>query len=181
MEEGTDLSIDNRVTEFTYSEPPSIEPGVYPALFNYVEAVDHARYGLRWRWYFVVRGAAENGEDLSLSKWTSPYLSRKSKANEIVRALRGKPLERGETLAGQGLEGRPCQLVVSRDDEEGWNRIDAVLPPAGPKLAKAKPAPPAGLQDEFFSIIPAQAMSETDADEAPPPTEPPTDDELVEA
>ena len=34
---------------------------------EYVEAVDHPKYGLRWRWYFLIHGVTENGDDLSLS------------------------------------------------------------------------------------------------------------------
>jgi hypothetical protein len=142
-----------RVEEFEYSEPPSPEPGVYPGRLVFVEAVEHEKYGLRWRWHFVADGMA---------------------------------LERGDKL-GTELYGKPCQLVVSRDDVEGWNRVDSVLPATGPKpkatladTAAAKAAaidplaslPPA-LRDAVAAALAAQAA------EPPIPTDPKGDDTVV--
>lgn len=166
-----------RVTTFSYSEPPSVEPGWYPATLYCVEIIQHKTYGERWRWVFTIRGVGEGGKDMTVSRWTSPFLSKKSTANNIVEALIGRRVTKDNPdLDFADLEGKPCMLDVVRDDE-GYNQVKTVAQPQA-----ATPAVAAALDPEYAAFLAAKAKAaQSDPQQLPPPpAAPPVGDVVTE-
>ena len=136
----------------TVTAPASVPAGTYEATFTGLERKT-SREGVEfWVWGFTLA----TGEEVSgaSSMKTGP----KSKAYKWLTGLLGRKPQPNETL-GANLVGRRCLLVLSQD-EQGYNDVDDVLPPAVAPVAEL-PAPP---------------VEET----PPPPDEPPADVDLLD-
>lgn len=122
---------------FEASEYDALPVGLYQAKVVSIEKKapndPNSGFGDYLRWTFLVKQA--NGQPTTLIANSSTATGPKSKAHKWATAilgaapLPGKPVE---------LAGRYCQLSIVIN-EEGFNRVDAVLP------APAADAPPAVL------------------------------------
>jgi len=106
---------------FQASTYDALDPGVYPATLIAIETGSNDFGGFR-KWKFRVQTA---GGEQELSAMTSDASGPRSKAYAWATALLGhKP-----TGEPEELDGKTCQLVLIVNDD-GYNRIDSVLPPA---------------------------------------------------
>jgi hypothetical protein len=128
----------NYIDELEGSEVEALPAGAYPAKFVRIESIE-TRFGTALKWHWLVNRPAAEGGDFALSGITTPYLTRNSNGNRIIRALRGAPLAAGETLRVADIEGRSALLIVSVDPESGYNKIKEVTPAT---TARSQPAEP---------------------------------------
>lgn len=113
------------VEEVEGSEIEALPAGAYTAALTKVESVE-TKFGAALKWHWLIARPAADGGDFPLSGITSPYFSKGSKGNAIVRALRGSILAPGEKLKLEQIEGRRALLLVIVDAESGYNRIKEV-------------------------------------------------------
>lgn len=113
------------VEELEGSEIEALPAGAYVARLMKVESVE-TKFGAALKWHWLIARPAAEGGDFPLSGITSPYFSKGSKGNAIVRALRGTRLEPSERLKVEQIEGRTALLLVIVDPESGYNRIREV-------------------------------------------------------
>jgi hypothetical protein len=118
------------VVTFTVPKPqPVLKPGTYEAVLTGIEQREKdGRAYLAW----AFEAKTKTGT-VTLKAASSTSFGQKSKARIWTEALLGRPLEAGETVAGDDLLGLPCLLVVgvkTRDDGSQFNSIENVLPKA---------------------------------------------------
>src|SRR3989337_1893697 len=116
-----------------------IEAGVYPATVAKVEPADGS-FGEQVRFTFAVDGLKSvDGDPLDLWAWSSQKLNPKSKLWRWAKAITGLEPVKGEVFELESLVGKPCGLLVVREEnDEGVRcRVTEVLPPK--KAAAAAP------------------------------------------
>lgn len=114
------------------SAVPSVPEGTYLAQLEGVEPAK-TRFGdaLKWHWKLPSAG------DFELTQLTSTATTGGSNAGKNIRALRGRGLPPGERLPMSEIVGKSVTLVLSVDDESGWNRVEEVHPVAAQLPAAA--------------------------------------------
>lgn len=140
---------------FTASEYEAIDPGIYPAQLVGIEKLNSETFGEFLKWSFKVRLADGTLGDLSAASSTAT--GPKSKAYKWAAALLGHTPVAGAT---EDLAGKVCQLNVVVN-EEGFNRIDALLPAVKGAAAAPEPvasgfpdSPPARLEAPVSADLP---------------------------
>ncbi len=141
--------------DITIKAPASVPEGTYPAVFSGLDEKTSREGVPFWRWEFALRTA---GGELTVSGASSTNTGPKAKSYKWLTSLLGRKPQPGEVL-GTNLSGRPCLLVLAQD-EQGYNDVADVLPPAR--------LPGAAVH---------QDVSPSD-DDAPSPDEPPAYGEL---
>lgn len=132
---------------FEASEYDALPVGLYPAKVVSIEKKSpndpSSGFGDYLRWIFLVQ--QPNGVPTTLQANSSTATGPKSKAHKWATAILGYAPQAGQPV---DLAGKYCQLSIIVN-EEGFNRVDAVLPAAvAPQLVAAAPppdAPPAVL------------------------------------
>jgi len=127
---------------FTATEYEALEAGLYPAQLLSIEQQASDTYGDFLKWTFKLRLA--DGSYTELSAASSMATGPKSKAYKWAAALLGQAPQPG---AAQDLAGKVCSLNIIVN-EDGFNRVDAVLPMNQPGLAPgtAPDAPPVRIE-----------------------------------
>lgn len=151
---------------FSATSYEPIDPGIYPGRLDSIEAGTSETYGEFRKWNFTLK--LTDGTFQTLSAVSSTASGPKSKGYKWAAAILGRNPKAGETL---DLSGKLCQVHVIVN-EDGFNRVEAVLPPVNgtaPKSSggtspasqaaatKAKPAPfeeSAELQDPQDAPLP---------------------------
>ena len=102
-----------------------IPPGTYPGKLAAVTTKTSNAYGDFRAWDFNV----DTGDPLPhlVGGASSMNTGTKSKGGRWITALLGRKPEKGENVT-QAIIGRPCLVVVIEDDD-GWPKVDDVLPP----------------------------------------------------
>jgi hypothetical protein len=98
------------------------------------------------RWTFCVYDPDEHPDGAEMIANSSLMFGPKAKARRWAQTILGRMLEPGEELDTDELCPAVCQVIVKKDLESGYCRIDDVL---GPRKAKAKPPAPAGKGKEM--------------------------------
>lgn len=165
------------VEEIEGTEFPVLPAGSYFAELMKLERIQ-TKFGeaLKWHW----RAERPGQEDFLLSDITSNLFTPKSRANEIVKALRGSVLARGERLNLANL-ARRAQLFVSINEETGFNVVDKVLPAPSGQQPKTAPEQPDAEFLEWQAWKAAQGTGNGNGTERPSPVEPTPVDEVVGA
>ncbi len=109
---------------FTASTYEAIPEGIYPAQLTAIERLPSEAFGEFLKWSFNLRLA--DGSTVETSGASSTANGPKSKGYKWATALLGHAPVAG---AGEDLAGKTCQLHVIVN-EDGFNRIEAVLPAA---------------------------------------------------
>lgn len=144
---------------FTASAYEALPAGVYPAVLLGIEKGTSEQFGDFLKWSFNVRTA--DGGEAPLSAVSSISTGPKSKAYKWAAAMLGRNPAAGQP---EDLEGLTCQLHVTVN-EEGFNRIESVLPLASTAPPRTAPpamdAPPARLAPAVsaaaFDVAPVSA------------------------
>jgi hypothetical protein len=157
------------ISELEGTEFPVLPDGSYACELMQIELIT-TKFGPAYRWHWRVPGADEDGGDFALTDITSTLLTPRSRANLIVKALRGSILPRSEKLKLDELPRR-AQLVVTVNEESGFNDVVKVLPPIRPQPETAASSP---VSDVDVAAYLAAKTAEAAGDEPPLP-EPPTD------
>jgi hypothetical protein len=122
---------------FEASEYDALPAGLYPAKVVSIEKKSptdpSAGFGDYLRWTFLVQQA--NGTPTTLSANSSTATGPKSKAHKWATAILGAAPKAGQPV---DLAGRYCQLSLIVN-EDGFNRIDTILPAASTPTAAARP------------------------------------------
>jgi hypothetical protein len=156
--------------------PEAVPDGQYDGRLVRVEEVETKNYGLRLKWTFNVDDPNDPLGAPEVTKFTSLSANESSKAGEIIVALTGRSLARGERLLREKLYGLPCRLIVGHNDG-GWNVVHAVMRPL--VRATTAAAVPKAASAALVSTVRA---TQADPDELPPtPDVAPVGDELTEA
>lgn len=111
---------------------PALDEGVYPGRLDSIEEGGDGQFGPFNRWNFTVK--KPDGTFTVIDAIASAQATPKTKAFKWATALLGRKPNPGEQL---DLTGKLCQLHLSIN-ENGFNKIEAVLPAAG---TKATPVP----------------------------------------
>lgn len=108
---------------------PVLPAGIYPARFAEIAEQTNDN-GTFWLWTFVAR----NGDnDVEVTATTSPRITPRTKAAKFLAGL-GVPVAVGQHVQFDELYDTVCQLVIIIN-EQGYSRIDSVLPYANPTIA----------------------------------------------
>lgn len=118
------------------------EDGVYPATWLSIEIVenpesqfDQKEY-LRWKFHVY-----HNEEGSELTANSSMAFGPKAKGRKWMEAILRRPIETGEEIDPEEHAPKDCQVVIKKDPESGFVRINDVLPERKhPGAAKAKGA-----------------------------------------
>lgn len=111
---------------------PVLAAGIYPARFAAIAEQSNDN-GTFWLWTFVAR----NGDnDVEITATTSPRITPRTKAAKFLAGL-GVLVTVGTHVEFDDLIDMVCQIVVSIN-ENGYSRIESVLPYANPTKGKAK-------------------------------------------
>ena len=116
-----------------------IPEGTYPATLAGIDTKYSEKFASEFRtWDFTLANGSKVGGSSSMAT------SSKSKGGKWLAAILGRKPVKDEHIALSSLVGQPCMVTVIEDDN-GWPKVDAVLPPL------ATPAPssvPAALSTE---------------------------------
>lgn len=114
--------------EITFGgDATDIPPATYPATLAGIVTKTSDAFGDFRSWDFTL----DNGSTVSGA--SSMSMSPKSKGGKWCIALLGRKPETGEAV-GEAMVGRPCLVVVVVNDD-GWPKVDTVLPPMGGSVA----------------------------------------------
>lgn len=141
---------------FTAAEYEALEAGIYPARLDSIEIGTSETYGDFNRWNFTLK--LPDGAFTTLTAVSSRSSGPKSKAYKWASAILGRNPKAGEQL---DLSGKQCQLHVIVN-EEGFNRVEAVLP-----ITEAKPT--TGTTSQAKPVPFNQTVEVTDPQDAPLP------------
>lgn len=144
----------------TVSAPAAVPAGTYPATFDGLEKKTSREGVPFWVWKF---GIATSDSRVEVSGASSEKTGPKSKAYKWLTALLGRRPEPGESL-GDNLVGKACLLVVEQD-EQGYNDVADVLPPA--VTPRATVAPPAAVAIDPAAPPPPSGDNELNLAELP--------------
>jgi hypothetical protein len=121
-----------------------IPDGVYEALLQRVEPQEptpNSPNPKPWlKWIFTIYDGSDEGQDLTAA--SSVSLNPKSKAYGWVQAVLQRRLEPGEQVDTDALAQRECQVILKKDQESGFVRVQDVL---SPRRAPGKPSGAAGV------------------------------------
>jgi hypothetical protein len=106
-----------------------IPPGTYPGKLVSVITKTSPAYGDFRAWDFALDEGHVVGGASSMNTGS------KSKGGRWIMNLLGRKPEKGENVTSLIL-GKPCLLVVIEDDD-GWPKVDDVLPPLATQQAAA--------------------------------------------
>ena len=115
---------------FKASEYDAFDPGVYDAVVDEITIEENSSYGPFRKWSFTV--ITDEG-DRQLTAATSKMSGPKSNAYRWAATLLG----RAPGTEEEDLVGLRCRLVLVVN-EEGFNRVSELLPPAKTKDHPAK-------------------------------------------
>jgi len=123
--------------QFTATEYEAIEAGVYPARLDSIERATSETYGDFLKWSFTLK--LPDGTFSPLTAASSTASGPKSKGYKWASAILGHNPKPAEDV---DLAGKQCQVHIIVNDE-GFNRIEAVLPLSPPitPVAAEKTAP----------------------------------------
>jgi hypothetical protein len=108
---------------------PVLPAGIYPARFALIAEQSNDN-GTFWLWTFVAR----NGNvDVEITATTSPRITPRTKAAKFLAGL-GVLVTVGTHVQFEELYDTVCQLVVTIN-EQGYSRIESVLPYSNPTIA----------------------------------------------
>ena len=117
-----------------------IPAGTYPATVKTGSLEFRKDYGYGMNDYIKLSFAVEGPEkDVDINWMSTQTFTKKAKATPAFAALLGRPVVDGENLVLSDVFGKACLVTVTIDDETGYNKIVAVLPPA---VTRTRPAVP---------------------------------------
>ena len=122
-----------------------IPPGTYPATVKSIITKESKAFGQFRAWDFELANGSIVGGGSSMATGS------KSKAGKWIVAILGHKPEQGERV---DLIGKPCLVVVDTGDD-GWPKIEAVLPPmaaAGTGTPAAAATPPAAAPEPVQKV-----------------------------
>ena len=112
--------------EFTESEFEPLPVGAYSAIYQGAEDFDgESKYGPAVRLKFLIVGGEQDGQETDCL--CTKRLTTKSKLTKFVAALKGGPLEKGETVDLDEFKGANVLLVVADRSEGEGTTITSIV------------------------------------------------------
>lgn len=132
------------MSAFVAEDFETLEPGVYPAIFDRAEESDtEGRFGFWIDWFFNVQ--AEDGVVSLMGRSSKPdRFTRSTKARQWYEAILGRELAKGETADLAKLKGIPVTLtvdVVKTEKGDERNRIVSIRRQKAAPKPVSKPEP----------------------------------------
>lgn len=158
---------------FTATEYEPLPIGLYAARVGAIEKTPSEQFGefLKWTFWLTMQDGTESPLTAASSTATGP----KSKAYKWAAVLLGHAPRPG---VAENLVGLSCQLHVVIN-EEGFNRIESVLPPAAGQAVRTDAPPPTPLNAAEMAAPVTAVASGAGAAAAPVPSAPPTTGPVV--
>jgi hypothetical protein len=108
-----------------------IPAATYPATVKSGSLEFRKDYGYGMNDYIKLSFSVEGPDkDIDINWMATQTFTKKAKATATFAALFGRPVKDGESISLSDIYGKRCLVTVTLDDETGYNKIVAVLPPS---------------------------------------------------